>query len=35
VHVHNHVRTYDLEQANEALADLKHGRVEGALVLSV
>jgi propanol-preferring alcohol dehydrogenase len=35
VHVHNHVRTYELEQVNEALADLKHGRVEGALVLRV
>ena len=35
VHVHNRVRIFELEQANEALADLKHGRVEGALVLSL
>ncbi|SFQ59857.1 alcohol dehydrogenase, propanol-preferring [Variovorax sp. OK605] len=28
-----HVRTYALEQANEALADLRAGRVEGAAVL--
>jgi propanol-preferring alcohol dehydrogenase len=35
VHVRNHVQEYRLEQANEALSDLKHGRVEGAAVLRV
>src|SRR5206468_11859821 len=24
-----HVKTYSLEQANEALADMKHGRIDG------
>jgi propanol-preferring alcohol dehydrogenase len=28
-----HVRTYPLRQANEALADLRAGRIEGAAVL--
>ena len=30
-----HVRTYPLEQANEALADMKHGRIDGTGVLLV
>ena len=29
------VETYDLEKANDALADLKAGRVDGAAVLVV
>ena len=28
-----HTRTYPLEQANEALSDLREGRVQGAAVL--
>jgi propanol-preferring alcohol dehydrogenase len=35
VPVHNQVQRYSLEQANEALADLKEGRVQGAAVLSI
>jgi propanol-preferring alcohol dehydrogenase len=35
VPVHNQVQSYTLEQANEALADLKEGRVRGAAVLSI
>jgi propanol-preferring alcohol dehydrogenase len=35
VHVRNHTKEYRLEQANEALSDLKHGKVQGAAVLSV
>ena len=35
VPVHNQVQKYALEQANEALSDLKEGRVQGAAVLSV
>jgi propanol-preferring alcohol dehydrogenase len=35
VSVHNQVQTYALAQANEALADLKYGRVQGAAVLRV
>jgi propanol-preferring alcohol dehydrogenase len=33
VPVRTHVRTYPLEQANEALDDLRHGRFTGAAVL--
>jgi propanol-preferring alcohol dehydrogenase len=33
VPVRTHVRTYPLEQANEALADLRAGRLTGAAVL--
>ncbi|MCK4924262.1 MAG: alcohol dehydrogenase, partial [Spirochaetes bacterium] len=35
VPVHNRVQRYTLEHANEALADLKEGRVQGAAVLSI
>lgn len=35
VPVYNQVQRYSLEQANEALADLKEGRVQGAAVLSI
>jgi len=33
VPVRTHVRTYDLARANDALDDLRHGRLEGAAVL--
>jgi propanol-preferring alcohol dehydrogenase len=33
--VHNQVQGYTLEQANESLADLKGGRVQGAAVLNI
>ena len=33
--VRPHVRTYPLEKANEALADMKHGRIDGSGVLLV
>ena len=33
--VRPHVRTYSLENANEALADMKHGRIDGTGVLVV
>jgi propanol-preferring alcohol dehydrogenase len=33
--IHTHTRPYPLEQANEALADLKHDRVRGAAVLEI
>lgn len=33
VPIHTHVQTYPLTQANEALADVRAGRVEGAAVL--
>jgi propanol-preferring alcohol dehydrogenase len=35
VPVHNEVQRYTLDQANEALADLKEGKVRGAAVLSI
>jgi propanol-preferring alcohol dehydrogenase len=35
VPVHTHVTTYPLHQANEALADLRAGRLVGAAVLAV
>ena len=35
VPVRTHVRTYPLAQANEALADLRAGRVQGAAVIDV
>jgi propanol-preferring alcohol dehydrogenase len=35
VPVQTHVTTYPLEQANEALHDLRHGRFRGAAVLTV
>lgn len=34
-HVRPHVRTYPLRQANQALQDLKHDRIEGTAVLVV
>jgi propanol-preferring alcohol dehydrogenase len=33
--VHNQVQVYSLDRANQALSDLKQGRVQGAAVLSV
>ena len=33
VPLETHVRTYALSDANEALADLRHGRLSGAAVL--
>jgi propanol-preferring alcohol dehydrogenase len=33
VPIRTHTQTYALERANEALADLRDGRVEGAAVL--
>ena len=33
VGVHTHVVRYPLEKANEALADLREGRLQGAAVL--
>jgi propanol-preferring alcohol dehydrogenase len=35
VPVHTSVQTYPLERANEALDDLRHGRVQGAAVLEM
>ncbi len=35
VPVHTRVRAYPLEQANRALADLRHGRLNGAAVLAM
>ena len=35
VPVRTHVQTYPLERANEALADLREGRLVGAAVLTV
>ena len=35
VPVRTHVQTYPLERANEALSDLREGRVVGAAVLAV
>jgi D-arabinose 1-dehydrogenase-like Zn-dependent alcohol dehydrogenase len=32
--IRTHVREYDLLQANDALADLRAGRVNGAAVLT-
>lgn len=31
--IHTHIRHYPLEQANQALEDLRHGRLQGAAVL--
>jgi len=35
VPVKTHVRTYDLADANRAIADLREGRIEGAAVLTL
>jgi propanol-preferring alcohol dehydrogenase len=33
--IQTNIQTYDLDQANQALSDLKHSRFEGAAVLRV
>ena len=33
VQIHTEITPYPLDRANEALADLRHGRLQGAAVL--